>query len=102
MAYDDSPGNEKVDVNKMFVLILGLSLSLASAQPSHMSSCSSESCWRVPDYLLTDIETVSENTSKERALVTLLCHLDCLERGEEVDLYCYLDATVLFIITEVE
>ena len=67
----------------MFVLILGLFLSVASAQtPVQGRRCGDDPCWQFPDDLPPGMGSLG--VTEDRALAALLCHLECLERGAEV------------------
>ena len=64
--------------NKMSLLLLGLVLSLASAQSSVVNSCSGRgSCQRHLRPLAPSDST--GDTSEDRVLGRLLCHLECLD-----------------------
>ena len=64
--------------NKMSLLLLGLVLSLASAQSSVVNSCSGRgSCQRYLRPLAPSDST--GDTSEDRVLGRLLCHLECLD-----------------------
>ena len=77
----------------MFLLLLSLSLSLVGAQPTAERDCdSSDSCWGHPE---NGLATETRLASEERVLATLLCHLDCLDRGEDVRT-CVLTPHALF------
>ena len=74
----------------MSVLLLGLLVSLASAHGSSGITCpGNETCWQ---YEPGEIVETAGDVSEDRVLASLLCHLDCLDTGEQVE-HCRLYIT---------
>ena len=69
---------------EMLLLVLGSLLSLASAQTLVENSCvGSEQCWRDPVSSARP-GALAGDESEARVFAALLCHLDCLDTGDQV------------------